>query len=169
MLHTFVKKTSDPAAHFSGPNDYEFFINANTRIQVLTDMTMLARARKHQYAAFIRDEGVLCVWSDNVKAILQEAENLEELLLDYIWSQSNRREKIGPIVSDRTDLDQGDSVQEKAPDSATAEEVEDPEEAQIKRDRKARPVMLYESVLVGCSVIVVMALISLGYSKSGRQ
>jgi hypothetical protein len=49
-------------------------------------MTLLARARKHQYAAFIRDEQVLCVWSDNVKTILAEAENLEDSLLDFIWS-----------------------------------------------------------------------------------
>jgi hypothetical protein len=164
-----VKQTADLALRFSGPNDYEFVINANTRIQVLTDMTMLARARKHQYAAFIRDEGVLCVWSDNVKSILQEAENLEELLLDYIWNQSNRREKMGRVISGRADPHQVESTEEKAADLAAEEEVEDPEEAEIKRHRRARPVMLYESVLVGFSVIVVMALISMGYSKSDHH
>lgn len=127
---------------------------------------MLARARKHQYAAFIRDEGVLCIWSDNVKAILQEAENLEELLLDYIWSQSHRRDKLGRVVS-RAGPRQGDVVEEKATEAATEEEVEDPEVAHIKRDRRARPVMMYESVLIGCSIILVLGVCGLGYSKLG--
>jgi hypothetical protein len=148
----------------SGPNDYEFVINANTRIQVLSDMTMLARARKHQYAAFIRDEGVLCVWSDNVKGILQEAENLEELLLDYIWSQSHRRDKLGRVVSTRVEPRRDDSMEEKAEESASVEQVEDPEVAQIKRERRARPVMMYESVLIGCSIILVLGVCGLGYS-----
>lgn len=130
---------------------------------------MLARARKHQYAAFIRDEGVLCVWSDNVKSILQEAEALEELLLDYIWSQSNRRDKLGRVISGRAMVGREDSAGDPASESATEEEVEDPEISQIKRDRRARPVMMYESILVGCSVIIVLALCGLGCSKSGRQ
>jgi hypothetical protein len=130
-------------------------------------MTMLARARKHQYAAFIRDEGVLCVWSDNVKSILQEAESLEELLLDHIWSQSNRRDKLGRDVSGRAKLGRHEDLgAEPASESATEDEVEDPEVSQIKRDRLARPVLMYESILVGLAIIVVLALCSLGYSKS---
>jgi hypothetical protein len=128
-------------------------------------MTMLARARKHQYAAFIRDEGVLCVWSDNVKSILQEAESLEELLLDYIWSQSSRRDKLGRVISGRADPHREDSNEEKTADSSSEEQVEDPETARIKQDRRARPVMLYEALLVGCSLIIVLALCGLACSK----
>jgi hypothetical protein len=165
----FARQMIDRGFSSSGPSDFEFVINANTRIQVLTDMTMLARARKHQYAAFIRDEGVLCVWSDNVKSILQEAENLEELLLDYIWSQSNGRGKLGRVISGRARLGGEDSALEPSSGSATGEEAEDPEVLQIKRDRRARPVMMYESILVGCALMIVLALCGLGCSKSGRS
>jgi hypothetical protein len=129
---------------------------------------MLARARKHQYAAFIRDEGVLCVWSDNVKGILQEAESLEELLLDYVWSQSSRRDKSGRPVSCRADANRGDYVEESPPESTPEEQVEDPETVRIKQERRARPLMLYEAILVGLSIIVVCGLCGLGYSTSGR-
>jgi hypothetical protein len=126
---------------------------------------MLARARKHQYAAFIRDEGVLCLWSDNVKGIIQEAEAIEELLLDYIWNESPRRDKMRRVISARAKLDREDSAPGTVSEPTVEEDIEDPEVSQIKRERLTRPTMVYESLLVGCSIIVVFALCGLGYSR----
>ncbi|KAJ9113692.1 hypothetical protein QFC22_006001 [Naganishia vaughanmartiniae] len=110
-------------------------------------MAMLARARKHQYAAFIRDEGVLCVWSDNVKGILQEAEAIEELLLDYIWNEGPQRDKMGRVISARAKLDREDSAPMTVSESTVEGDIEDPEVSQIKRERLTRPTMVYESLL----------------------
>jgi hypothetical protein len=119
-------------------------ISANSRIQVLDEMSLLGRARKHQYAAFIRDEGVLCVWSDNVKTVVAEAEKLEDSLLDYIWNEGTKRKK--GVADDMVD-------------------VENVDVSERKTQWRARPVMMYEAFLVGFSVILILFLTALGYSK----
>lgn len=136
----------------------EFTINADTRIQILDELTHLARARKHQYAAFVRDEGVLCVWSDNVKTIVADVEKLEKALLDFVWGHEQQKQKTLTLPSI---VHKGESH----PDEKDGAEVEDPELAEIKSHWRSRPVMLYESLLVGFSCILMLFLTSLGYSK----
>jgi hypothetical protein len=90
---------SSPASHTLSTEDIaEFTINANTRIQILDELSHLARARKHQYAAFVRDEGVLCVWSDSVKTIVADVEKLEKALLDFVWGNEHQQKSIIPAI-----------------------------------------------------------------------
>ena len=56
----------------------ELVIDADTRIQIVDEIPHLARARKHQYAAFVRSEGVLVVWADMVETSIPAAEMLED-------------------------------------------------------------------------------------------
>ena len=72
----------------------ELVIDENTRIQILDQVSHLARARKHQYAAFVREEQVLCVWADHVEAVIPAAEALEEALIQFIWRGDEENKKI---------------------------------------------------------------------------
>jgi len=91
------------------PSMTELIIDANTRIQILDKVEQLARARKHQYAAFIRSEEVLCVWSDHVEAVIPAAESLEESLIQFIWRGEEENKKMKGNDDRRREREGGES------------------------------------------------------------
>ncbi|OZJ01690.1 hypothetical protein BZG36_05526 [Bifiguratus adelaidae] len=56
------------------------------KIQVLDSARHLLRARKHQWAAFIREDQTLILWGDSFDGILDVAEVMEKKLVQLIWS-----------------------------------------------------------------------------------
>ncbi|KAI9698880.1 MAG: hypothetical protein M1820_007301 [Bogoriella megaspora] len=64
------------------------------RLQVLPDISWLPRCQKHQFAAFIADRGVLIVWDDQPRHILERTRNIETQLMDMIWATEDE-EKMG--------------------------------------------------------------------------
>ena len=73
-------------------------LKGGLRLQVLPDMTYLPRCQKHQFAAFIADRGILIVWDDEPKHLLNRAENIEKALIALIWGEG------GDLDSDNDDL-----------------------------------------------------------------
>jgi hypothetical protein len=139
----------------------EFTINADTRIQILDELSHLARARKHQYAAFVRDEGVLCVWSDSVKTIVADVEKLEKALLDFVWNHEHAQQKMTlPTLPGFAH-----STEAEAP-AVDAGDAEDTAVSEQKKQWKSRPVIMYDSIIAGLNVILICALVALGYRKS---
>ncbi|TDL23464.1 hypothetical protein BD410DRAFT_857631 [Rickenella mellea] len=65
--------------------DIAIYVDSNTRIQVLDTISRLPRADKEQCAAFIRDESVLIVWSDNLDYIIPTCRDLEDKLIKLVW------------------------------------------------------------------------------------
>ncbi|EIM84964.1 uncharacterized protein STEHIDRAFT_140454 [Stereum hirsutum FP-91666 SS1] len=63
------------------------YIDGDTRIQILDSMAYLPRADKEQCGAFIRDERVLVVWSDNLDTIIPLCLEFEEKLIKVAWAQ----------------------------------------------------------------------------------
>jgi hypothetical protein len=51
-------------------SDTGFYIDAETRIQVVGCMAELPAAEKDQCAAFVRDERVLVCWADSLDSII---------------------------------------------------------------------------------------------------
>ncbi|KZV91292.1 hypothetical protein EXIGLDRAFT_770018 [Exidia glandulosa HHB12029] len=76
------------------------FIDAENRIQILRNMSELARAEKGQGAAFIRDERLLVVWSDRVEDIIEEVKNFDSLLLNLVWQARPRSAFIGSALGE---------------------------------------------------------------------
>ncbi|KAK4689791.1 hypothetical protein P7C73_g331, partial [Tremellales sp. Uapishka_1] len=138
----------------------ELVIDENTRIQILDNVEGLARARKHQYAAFIRSESVLVVWADHVENVIPAAEALEEALIQFIWRGEEENMKMNQaLVADLRE------AAEEHEDTKVEEENMDPEDVemrQVKRQWKERPVMLIAPMMDGLSMIFCMALIALG-------
>lgn len=60
-------------------------IRDNQRIQVVDNFLELSRARKHQYAAFVKSECLLVVWDDDPSHLTQRIESIEADLLKVIW------------------------------------------------------------------------------------
>jgi hypothetical protein len=73
------------------------FVNEDTRIQVLDNITLLPRADKEQRGAFIRDERTLVVWTNNFNNIVPIYEEFEDKLISLVWRESPRY-KIGKLV-----------------------------------------------------------------------
>ena len=85
------------------------------RLQVLPDVSYLPRCQKHQFAAFIADRGVLVVWDDEPRHILDRAQKIEKALMEMIWdngSEGDDDEKDGSSMN-ANDRAMGDGVVER--------------------------------------------------------
>ncbi|GFZ47911.1 hypothetical protein JCM24511_05658 [Saitozyma sp. JCM 24511] len=121
----------------------------------------LALARKSQYAAFVRDEGVLCVWADRVEDIIDTGLVLQKALVNFLWSDeadqlnrgchSPRPESKLPTGEPDDRLNPGPMV-----------EIEDPEKRDILAARKLRPVALIAPVTTGCASALAVIILSFG-------
>jgi len=119
------------------------------RLQVLPDMSYLPRCQKHQFAAFIADRGLLVVWDDEPKQLLNRAKKIEKALMQMIWNGENV-----------------DPDEKKSPDVDVAEvPVEDNASDVEAGDDKPRPVMLWQSVLAAFTLCLTVFTIGLGFRK----
>ena len=69
------------------------------RIQILPTIEDLARARKHQFAAFVASEGLLVVWDDDAMHVVTRAKDIEAELMGLVWrsgAEDGEDEKAGP-------------------------------------------------------------------------
>ncbi|USW56169.1 Putative glycosyltransferase 2, nucleotide-diphospho-sugar transferase [Septoria linicola] len=84
-------------------------IRDNQRIQIVANFLELSRARKHQYAAFVKDECLLVVWDGDPSNLIHRIESIEADLLRVVWrlNSSDDEEKAAllPPSSD-TDVDE---------------------------------------------------------------
>ena len=119
-------------------------IEAGLRIQVLPDIKYLARAQKHQFAAFIAQSGMLVVWDDNPKALISRVERLEQALMDIFWQEDTEelKEKSVPQY-----------VEYSEPGTY------DPE----SHKEKSRPSMLYQATLTACTLCIAVTAIGSGW------
>uniref|UniRef100_A0A0W0F5W9 Uncharacterized protein n=1 Tax=Moniliophthora roreri TaxID=221103 RepID=A0A0W0F5W9_MONRR len=60
-------------------------LERSTRIQILETMSQLSGADKEQCGAFIRDERVLIVWSDDLDNIVNLCSEFESKLMKLVW------------------------------------------------------------------------------------
>ncbi|WVR04423.1 hypothetical protein IAU60_001425 [Kwoniella sp. DSM 27419] len=174
------------------PSSNELLIDENTRIQILDTVELLARARKHQYAAFIRSEQCLVVWADAVENVIPAGEALEESLLQFVWRGPDINYKYNQaMVVDAKNREEeharerrdSENSQEKYgidgvvlpelnvdDNGSTKEKVEDLDPEDIaKRDLKQswreRPVSLIAPIADGFSIMLCSGLIALGLRK----
>lgn len=59
----------------------------------------LGSARKNQYAAFVREEGVLVVWADNVQNLIPTAKTIEASLVAFLWADETDEFQTLPTLS----------------------------------------------------------------------
>ena len=55
------------------------------RVQILSSIADMARARKHQFAAFIASEALLVVWDDDPYHLIERAKSIEGELMQLVW------------------------------------------------------------------------------------
>jgi cellulose synthase/poly-beta-1,6-N-acetylglucosamine synthase-like glycosyltransferase len=68
------------------PDEISLYVDANTRIQIIDTMLHLPLvADKEQSAAFIRDERVLVVWSNDLASIIPICQDFDDRLIRSLW------------------------------------------------------------------------------------
>src|SRR5579862_1069135 len=70
-------------------NAWDFPLRDDTRVQIIQRLQDLPRARKHQYAAFVREQKCLVVWSDSASKVVDQGEELEKKIFDFIWNDGD--------------------------------------------------------------------------------
>lgn len=140
MVQLVVHKNNTPWIEVSG----------GLRIQVLPDVSYLARCQKHQFAAFIANTRVLVVWDDDPKQVLQRAENLEKQLLRTLWGN----ESAYP-------------AEEDAKETLSLEGVDyDTEDSNKER---SRAVVLIQPVLTAITIVLCMVAVGAGWGRIAQQ
>ena len=82
----------------------------DSRIQILEDIDDLPRARKHQYAAFVREDCSLLVWADSASRVIDDAMDIEKKIIELIWDDGDsvgRYEKVVEEDDDELELERG--------------------------------------------------------------
>ncbi|OTA23999.1 hypothetical protein BTJ68_12745, partial [Hortaea werneckii EXF-2000] len=98
-------------------NDRPFVpLKGGLRLQVLPDMSYLPRCQKHQFAAFIADRGILVVWDDEPRHLLDRAAKIEQQLMEMIWDDETTGDdekkeegavEVNEISQEEADLEAG--------------------------------------------------------------
>lgn len=85
-VHAALNTVSDDAT--------ALYVDINTRIQILETIAHLPHADKEQCGAFIRDEHVLVVWSDEMENVIPLCREFDAKLIKLVW-----RSRPATIVS----------------------------------------------------------------------
>jgi hypothetical protein len=120
------------------------------RIQILPTMAELARARKYQFAAFIADTSLLVVWDDDALNIIARAKQIENELMQLVWKVPTGEEE--------------DDAREARLAQASVEEVVDAETGELGY-RERRPTMLWNTILVTFTILLVFCMLGAGYRQ----
>ena len=153
-------------AHPSPEEAIEIMLDVNTRIQILDELSHLAGARKHQFAAFCRKEQCLVVWADEVESIISSAEALEQRMLSFVWS--GRHTELADLEAEEKPDDESEGwVDGDADKERDLEEMADAEEkvgagGDEWSMREKRPVQLYAPLVSGLAIILCFAFIGSG-------
>ncbi|BGP40392.1 hypothetical protein JCM10449v2_004354 [Rhodotorula kratochvilovae] len=111
-------------------------LNQDVAIQILDSLEDLKGAKRHQYAAYIRSNSALVLWTDDVSSLVPHAQTLSDLMLEYIWRQQDdedEQEQEGEVVKTVEEADR---------------DIEEADPSQYKR----RPVGLLSPLHVGLAL-----------------
>jgi hypothetical protein len=137
-------------------------LDVNTRIQILDELSHLAGARKHQFAAFCRKEQCLVVWADEVETLIPSIEALEQRMLSFVWS--GRHHELAEIeAEEKGDEEEGwvDEDADRERELGDLEEKIGAEEGSWEM-REKRPTMLYAPLVSGLAIILCFLFIGSG-------
>ncbi|CAK3736195.1 hypothetical protein CB0940_11695 [Lecanosticta acicola] len=118
------------------------------RLQVLPDISYLPRCQKHQFAAFIADRGLLVVWDDEPRHLLDRAHKIEKALMEMIWDDAT-----------------SDDYDEKKDGNFTVNEVSADDDDAVERGtiEEPRRVVLWQAVLSGFTLLLTFFCLGTGF------
>jgi len=125
-------------------------LNNGQQLQVLPNISLLSKSKKHHYAVFIKDIGMLVVWDDEPSSIIHRAEQIEAHLVKSLWADAKE-----PI----DDKSKSPSV------NIEATEFSDASSAEEGRTDTPRPTVLYQAFLTAITACLIIFTLSIGWRK----
>ena len=119
------------------------------RVQILPTMADVAKARKHQFAAFIASEQLLVVWDDEAMNLMPRAKAIENELMELVWKTGEEE-------------DETDGPSEKKGPQVVEIEI-DEETGQYKPEK--RPTNVMNSVLVAFTLLLITITLGAGFRQ----
>jgi hypothetical protein len=113
------------------------------QVQILPNIQDLTRARKHQFAAFVASEALLVVWDDDPSNLISRAKAIESELMQFVWGTVENGEE--------PEDEKGAYIGEQEVDTESGEIL-----------LEARPTNLMNTILVACTLVIVVTLLGLG-------
>jgi hypothetical protein len=129
------------------PNAIDVPLMNGLRVQILPTISDLARARKHQFAAFVASDALLIVWDDDPSHLMERAAAIESELMELVWEAGAPREA-------------GEANDEKRATRITELEI-DREPGEIFPE--LRPTNLMNTMLVAFTIVIILTLLGLGF------
>lgn len=137
-------------------------LNNGLQLQVLPNIGSLSRCKKHHYAAFIRDVGMLVCWEDDPSDIIHRVEKIESHLVEMLWTLEDSKQDLEEVFESKEKFHaSGMDTPVIESKEMTASELAD-EEAGIS---KPRPTMLYQAFLVAVAAALVIITLSIGWRR----
>lgn len=134
-------------------NDRPFVpLKGGLRLQVLPDMSYLPRCQKHHFAAFIADRGILVVWDDEPRHLLDRAQKIEQSLMEMIW-----------------DKDTGADDEKKEPGEVVVNEVDSEDDVELGYVAPPRPIVMWMPIISACTLCLAITAIGSGWEKVARE
>ncbi|KAF8452284.1 glycosyl transferase family group 2-domain-containing protein [Boletus edulis BED1] len=132
-VHAALATVSDDAT--------AIYVDHNTRIQILNTMVALPTAEKEQCGAFIRDERVLVLWSDDLDGIVPLCRDFEAMLIKLVWrARGNVSVPPSQLSSNNpSDVDLDEKPKEVSPDAVTVIEM-----GHVDRGTNAQTISLWK-------------------------
>lgn len=148
VVQTFLKEYNLPYVPLSN----------GLQLQILPNIGSLSRCKKHHYAAFIRDVGMLVVWEDQAQDIVHRAEKIEGHLVEMLWTLEDSKQDLEDAIDSKEKYDNEINVETQEVDGhdINAEEM---------GAEKPRPTMLYQAFLVACAGLLVIFTLSIGWRR----
>ncbi|KAF8874734.1 glycosyl transferase family group 2-domain-containing protein [Infundibulicybe gibba] len=152
-------------------DEKSIYVDANTRIQILETMLQLPQAEKEQCAAFIRDERVLVVWSDDRLIKLLWRSRPAPSTAASVVDSNNGESGVQALSPQGSGVGLGGSVGASSSVGAAAEELDEKRKGKGKvevdledsnPERDARRVKLYAPVYNGIAAGLALFFIGNG-------
>ncbi|KIJ67351.1 hypothetical protein HYDPIDRAFT_108072 [Hydnomerulius pinastri MD-312] len=122
-----------------GDDASAIYVDHNTRIQIIDSMLMLPRAEKEQCGAFVRDERVLVLWSDNLDNIIPLCRDFDDKLIKLVWRARTAVSIPSELSSAKSTNPSDDNLVEKAKEEFEAIPVSAKEVANRTQKPKSTP------------------------------
>ncbi len=170
VIQTFLREYRLPSIPLSN----------NQQLSIIDNINTLSFCKRHHYAAFVRDQGLLVIWEDDPTQIIARAEHIEKYLVDMLWAVDSSDDEHDVDHLHRPDrkqktareddlLSKGIQVHDHEVEKASSSNSnpslgDDIEEGDLTRGRP-RKTVVYQAFLVAFVAMLTIFCLSIGWRK----
>lgn len=153
-IKTFLREYQQPFVPFSH----------GQQLHIIDNISALSFCKRHHYAAFVRNQGMLVVWDENPTEVISRAERIERHLVNMLWDMDSSDDDQDIRLEDEKKAVDAAKVTEEPARSTDSSETDE----ELVWD-KPRKTVIYQAFLVaGVSVLTIFCL-SIGWRQIATE